>query len=258
MSRYCIECNSSKIVIYARDGDIVCTNCGLVQEERILDDTFYGNIKYDDMDEMHSYYCEVFEEENVNNQVLDIFKRASLNILGEEFQSIIDCALSLYTEYTKGSTLKRGQNKVAIYCTCFLYACQHHHAGVDAKAIYRYFEIPPWLEYSKIGPCLQQILDRTHAHQETNDLLKRMVYTCGRFKNQEAWKIITIAKQLEDKVQCLRSKVKTSKLNACLIYIACVVNGVEWASIETISQIYDVSITTLKKHELLIQSVLKN
>jgi transcription initiation factor TFIIIB Brf1 subunit/transcription initiation factor TFIIB len=250
----CKECRSINLVLCQRDGDIVCTSCGLVQEAHVIDDTLYGNTTYGNMESVTIHYEKLQKYKHNKN---DLFSKASIYILGDEFDNIISEARALYSAI---SQLHKGRHNKALCCACFLYACKNFNAGVEPSKVYAFFDVRLWLHYSKLSFLIEQVMNQKHNVNKVCNYtdLKRMVYECHLLNKQQACQVIHVATQLYNKIQCLTSKVKTSKMNASLIYISCLINKYNDVSLEFVSKFYNVSIATLKKHETLIQTVLKN
>lgn len=245
----CKGCAGQRLVICHRDGDIVCTSCGLVQEAHIVDDTMYGNACFAEEHEglLDNHY-EPLKDDKTHSAEWHIFSKASLSILGDDFQQIVEEAHQLFESVTKTC---KGMHKKALYCVCFLNACRNQQTGVDATQVYRYFEVPTWQHYSKLCNLVKPSYVRDY-----DKTIKRMVYECVKLEEKQMWQVIKIACHLQEKIMCVSSKVKMSKMNACLIYVSAKINKIEWISMEYISKLYNVSLPTLKKHELLIQGVL--
>jgi len=255
MERTCKHCHSSKLVICQRDGDIVCTGCGLVQEGHLIDDTLFGNMTHND-NENCSYYRKVEKDESATTRAIKLlFRQASTCILGDEFDIIVADACLLCEPVAK---LHKGENRYALYCVCFLLACKQNKIGVEPRNVYAYFNVPMWSHYGKLSLEVSSHLSKQVKSTPSNTeiLLRRMVHDYLKLDKDTTWKVINVACEIQQRVSCLASKVKTCKLNACLVYISCKINNVEPLSMKQISELYGVSIQTLKRHELLIQSVL--
>lgn len=252
----CKDCNSTKLVICRQDGDIVCTSCGLVQEAHVMDDTLYGNTTYDDKDICTTHYEKLNTNQNIKYTIKDMFNKASAHILGDEFSNIINDACALYTSVSQIHRVK--QNK-ALCCACFLYACKKINTEVEPSKVYTFFGVRMWLHYSKLIILIEQSMKYGNKFSKANSsMLKRMVYDCPNLNQQQAWNVIKVATQLYEKIQCMTSNVKMSKMNACLIYISCLINKYDDVTLQFVSKFYNVSIATLKKHESLVQNILKN
>lgn len=255
---FCKSCKSDKLIICHRDGDIVCSSCGLVQEGHIIDDTLYGNISHTELESGYIPTAQPTTEKS--NSARIVFAQASIYILGDEFDGVVTDACLSFEVAAKNH---RGRCRKALSCVCFLNACKNHKTGVDPKMVYAYFQVPMWLHYSKLNLLLstceqQNTKTKNKGVKDENIAIKRMVHGLPGINKNDAWKVINVAYQLQQQVGCLLSKVKISKLNACLIYISCQINKHDKFNMQCVSQIYNVSIPTLKRHELLIQSALVN
>lgn len=258
MERICKDCYSPKLVICQRDGDIVCKGCGLVQEGYLVDDTLYGNTKHDDNGNW-SYHHKTKEEQDATSKVVfkRIFGQASICVLGDEFDRIVVDACLFCEPVAK---FHRGEHRHALYCVCFLLACKVNKVDIEPRNVYAYFNVPMWSHYGKLSLEVSKYMSKKEkiTLSDTEMILRRMVHDYLNLDKDTAWKVIQVACKIQQKVKCLVSKVKTCKLNACLVYISCKINNVQSMSMKQVSKIYGVSIQTLKRHELLIQSILSN
>jgi transcription initiation factor TFIIIB Brf1 subunit/transcription initiation factor TFIIB len=154
---------------------------------------------------------------------------------------------------------KKSSKKKAIMAASVYHASKINKIGLRATDIYRAFGVPLWSDFSKICQCWKgfQGFDEITNTSIENDTLTRMVYMNVYIPLEFLWEVIKNARLILNKIdKCIMNNTKNDKLNACLIYIACQMLGVKITQ-KKICELYDVSAVTLKKHEALIQSLLK-
>lgn len=243
----CNDCGSDQLLIHWREGDIVCSQCGLVKEERILDDTYYGNKHFDE--DVQPAFCDNPQNETVQ-WAIEI-------LLGDGNSLLIDLCTQLFDAIgkTSGKRLKgktrRAALAAAIYCTS-----KYHNRGLKAEVIYSMFEIDLWFMYSDMCvmwnacPEFKKIITCL-----TDDEINRMVYSNFDIPFEATKKVCKYCNVLKKTVGSYLTNAKVSKLNACFIYIACQQLNLQ-ISKKNIHNAYGVSIATLTKHEGMIQDIL--
>lgn len=245
----CDDCGSHKLVVHWREGDIVCSQCGLVKEERILDDTYYGNKPFEEDEQP------VFSNEAQNETI----KWAIESLLGDGNTLLIDLCTQMF--HAIGRTLgksMRGKTRRAVIAAAIYSASKYHKRGLTAEAIYCMFEIDVWFMYSDICalwnacPEFKAILTCS-----IDDALARMIYSNQDIPFDMTKQVHKYCNILRDAVGSHLTNAKISKLNACFVYIACQQSNLH-ISKKDIHKAYGVSIATLTKHESMIQDILKH
>jgi transcription initiation factor TFIIIB Brf1 subunit/transcription initiation factor TFIIB len=259
----CLDCGGEDFVTDYHAGDILCKHCGLVKEERIIDDTYKGNLSFSDYEE-HSLYFEETKIEDNDDNILDkkdmvYMKSVIKNIIDIENDiSFFNTCKDLYSIVFR-SKERTTSKKKAIMAASVYYASKINRRGLRANDIYHAFDVPLWTDFSKICQYWKgfKYCDEITDATIENDTLTRMVHMNTYIPLECLWKVIKNARLILQKIdKCIMSSTKNDKLNACLIYIACQMVGVKITQ-KKICELYDVSAVTLKKHEAMIQSLLK-
>jgi transcription initiation factor TFIIIB Brf1 subunit/transcription initiation factor TFIIB len=247
----CDDCGSHKLVIQWREGDIVCSQCGLVKEERILDDTYYGNKPYDE--DIQPALCS-------NEAQNETIKWAIESLLGDGNTILIDLCTQMFHAIgrTSGKSL-RGKTRRAVIAAAIYCASKYHKRGLTAEAIYSMFEIDMWFMYSDIcvlwSTCPE--FKAVFATTTIDDALARMVYSNLDIPFDATKQVLKYCNILRDAVGSHLTNAKVSKLNACFVYIACQQSNLD-ISKKDIHKAYGVSMATLTKHETMIQDILEH
>jgi transcription initiation factor TFIIIB Brf1 subunit/transcription initiation factor TFIIB len=264
MAQICKDCSSDRLVIHTRDGDLVCTQCGLVNESRMIVEDYLSN---------HDVFGQCGKDNimaSFNNYDDTVYHKASIRDLREmteklfgfeSCEDVTQAAVDLYDKVTKAyndntvkKTLKH-KKRLAIMASCIQYICMSLKKGMNPEVIYSHFGVPLWQEYSTVCQYLKDTRqDECVACDD--DMISRMVASHPAIHGDKSWQIIQAARQLKGKVDhILTNFTKSSKLSACFIYIACKTLhlNVSKASIQTV---YGVSSVTLLKHEKMIQKAL--
>jgi hypothetical protein len=266
----CNDCGSDKLVECVQDGDLVCSNCGLVKMGHLIDDTYKGNCCFDENGgTMHDVFKEC--QENVAIQQMPnsyeyrkehcSLKRSGEFILG--IDNSFDVNTTSWTLFlgamNKSCKGKRGDKKQAVLAASMYCACKMHKRGIQAQIIYSYFNIPLWKDFTEICSNWSDVNGIREAliSISEGDALKRMIYDNSDIPDDKLWLVVKNAYVIKDKLNgSLDCMVKASKLNACLIYIACSIVGCKMSK-QNIKDIYGVTPVTLKKHETMIQLCLE-
>lgn len=247
----CFSCQSEKIVHIVADGDIVCTSCGVVQQGHVIDDTYWGNKKYtDNMDYEHPK-----PTSEPPNPLMATLKEACLHLLNMENTFVIERTMYFIGAINSkdNSVVKRGDRKRAVLATCFYLATREAaNIGLHANVVYDYFGVPMWKEYTYVICMLDLKVEKDILFY---DSLRRMVYDCPDIDINLQWRIIKMAETVREKVHgIVGSSGKPSKLNACYIYIAWKLIEPTKVCLQSFCAHFDISVSTLHKHELLIQT----
>lgn len=245
----CFACKSAKIVHVVVDGDMVCRACGVVQQAHVIDDTYWGNAKYNDATEECLPAPLPYSEPQ--HPLRKSLKEACFHLMNTENTLVTERTIH-FVDILHGHGIKR---KTAI-ATCFYLATKEANVGLNASIIYAYFQVPIWKEYNNVVAVLSPELRVGDAM--CCESLRRMVYTCYDIDVKLQWKIIKAAESIRQKVHGIVGvNGKPSKLNACYIYIARKLIEPNMFCIEDHCKFFDVSVSTLNKHERMIQAALQ-
>lgn len=243
----CNDCGSDQLLIHWREGDIVCSQCGLVKEERILDDTYYGNKPFDE--DVQPSFCDKTQNETVKWAV-DI-------LLGDGNSLLIDLCTQLFNAIGRISNKRlKGKTRRAALAASIFCASKYHIRGLTAEVIYNMFEIDMWFMYSDMCALWNTCLEfKEVITYSTDDELTRMVYGNPDIPYEALKQVCKYCNILKKTVGSHLTNAKISKLNACFIYIACEQLKLQ-ISKKKIHKAYGVSMATLTKHESMIQDIL--
>lgn len=243
----CIECRHAALV-WDRDGDIVCTYCGLVKQERYISDEPLM-IKNGDDDTKEIYHAEAIHNDGIAERLLNTYWKDL------EYENMKELCITLFNKLAEG---KKNPLHMSL---CAYYASKYLMLTYSIDYICSKFTVCEnkfWKEYGNITQYWRDLpfyKDMLTKHTSFN----KMVYMLEDIIDHKAvsvWDIMKITRQIEDKIQSRMDSHKKSKVNACIIYIACKIANT--CGIKEISKLYNVSIPTLLKHEKLIQGILRS
>lgn len=261
MSLYgtCEECDSIEIVLNVRQGEIVCTNCGLVKESRYLDDTYYGNQSFNngEMDKCSPPTIETPLTRRTPRLLREVIG-ALIHV--DSPYTIVNMATDLYhTAIDKLGGDKRGTRKRAIIAAAVHVVCQVYNCGLNPLHIYAACGVQPWLDYSVITTTWKSVtgFQKWMMAVQNNDSITRMVHSNTHIPHESTKDVIKIVVQLREKVELyLKCRTKASKFHATLIFIACGIFGCPLTP-KDVQEAYGITPVTLNKHERLVQEALE-
>jgi hypothetical protein len=234
----------------------------LVKQSHIIDDTYHGNSSFIEdggmlntlLKESHQFQNSQSSKEHTNWKDHCCLKKCSEVLLGlDTCNDVIALSWELFcTAMTKE---KRGDTKKAVLAASMYCACKIHKRGIPAQAVYSHFNIPIWKHFTGICENWRDIkgVQEMLISLSKDDALKRMIYSNSEIPDDLLWSVCKTAYNIRDKLNgSLSDKIKASKLNVCLIYIACSVVGCSLSK-QKIKELYGVTPVTLIKHETMIQ-----
>lgn len=251
----CFDCSSTKLIHIIADGDIVCGSCGVIQESHVIDNTYRGNVTYNDETEVvyHVSSCDDY------HPLKKILQTASFHLLDTEHSLVIQRTIHYFDMVIarNDGVTTRGDRKKGALATCFYLATRQCQVGLSVDVIYSYFGVPTWKEYSNIVRVLGPEL--VVGTSTVCDSLRRMVYSCQDIDYKMQWDIIKVAEQIKDKVHHIVGlNGKPSKLNVCYIYIARKILEPNKVCIDKHCEQFGTSASTLQRHEKMIQAALQH
>lgn len=243
----CAECMGTRLV-YDRDGDFVCSECGLVKNSRVIDDAPEWRV-YDDNDQ-DAVRAEVMIEENRQHRDRELVK-----IMLDLDDGLREACWVFFEKIDRG--LKHGDKKKAVMASCVYLASKQMSRGYTIEGVIALFRVKNtmfWDCYKKVSQLLNIKGDEHQEHDRNDGLLRRMVHKLD-LEGRETWDVLKAASMLLGK--CSGSNAKTSKFYACIIYIACgICNVKRGVTRKDICVLYNASLATLKKHEKMVQNTL--
>ena len=259
----CNDCGSFNLITHVADGDIVCRDCGLVKQGCYLDDTYYYNKNFND-NGVTCYESQNIIETSVDCSMMNIVKEVYDTIFaGENNHNLIVETMHL-CELAKNSLKnKKGSHRRAIIAAAIYCICRFKKRGKKAEDIYKLLCIDVWQDFSVVCQAWKDLKEFSNilciTSGDNTSIVTRMVYDNKFIPEGKQWDILKTIKKLMSIIEAssMKSNVRLSKLNASLIFIACEVNCCS-VSRANICDLYGISSITLKKHEALIQEVLKS
>jgi transcription initiation factor TFIIIB Brf1 subunit/transcription initiation factor TFIIB len=275
----CEECRSDRIVECWSAGDMVCSNCGLVQYGGILDDrcTEYGyqDVNFDDNVGSTSTIvdardCKGFDVRKLlkyQNQCgrktdtgANAF-RQELSKMGLDNTIVAATAIDLFARAIQDIGNKH--TKTVVMAVSLYYSCKLHKNATTLAEICDAFSVSEkrfWQHSTSVlesWKTLTNFKDIMVASSQ-EDILVRMIYSVPGIPQEHMWGVVKAARNLQTHVAgSAMQALKPSKLNSTIIYIACsIALGPKIISKARLSQGFGVSMTTMNKHEKMIQSML--
>lgn len=258
----CNDCGSINLITHVADGDIVCRDCGLVKQGCYLDDTYNYNKSFND-DILPCYETQNIIEKPVDCSMLNIIKEVYDTLFeGDNNHNLIVSTMHLCEVAKNSMKNKKGSHKRAIIAAAVYCTCRFQKRGKRAEDIYKLLRIDVWQDFSAVCQAWKDLKEFSNVGNITSgdntSIATRMVYDNKFIPEGKQWDVLKTIKKLMSIIEAstMKSNVRLSKLNASLIFIACEINCCS-VSRANICDLYGISSITLKKHEALIQEVLK-
>lgn len=244
----CNDCNSDKV--YEINGEILCTDCGLV---------LFGSVCQEDIIYNHNY--DIYDSEiKVNTKIEFDLKNICINHF-QMSDNMFSSTLELFKD-VKQDNIFKGEHLNGYLAGCIYYTYKFFNISKQKNDIICYFN----LSLNKFNICCNEIIEIlsnkpyfTKLLKETSpeDILVQMVYKIQSLHNKE-WDVIKSSKKIINKLNKSNEfkNLKPSKINATIIYITCKLLKIKIMK-KDISNVLDVSIVTMVKHEKIIQELLK-
>jgi hypothetical protein len=234
MTQQCKDCQSFKIVWDWSNGDVVCTNCGLVQLERFIDDC----IPYKDVDQY-----EVIRPP-LSKNMITFANEINIKVFGGNNDDAHELLQGVVDETNKPKT----EIAVDIF--------NSRQTGITAKSFCETLAIKPkefWKAMDKRG---------TSSNDRSYVMLKRLVYDCTLIQDsQEEKQVLRVANKFRETLLQEATVTQAFRLDRLLISLViiavCDVVRIKDVTKKVMCKHYNMSIGTLKKHEVVLQSVLE-
>jgi transcription initiation factor TFIIIB Brf1 subunit/transcription initiation factor TFIIB len=240
----CSDCGGDKFV-WDRDGDMTCTGCGLVKEERYIDD----RCDYQDLERV----AFLIEEEDKGNGV----PRELLPYI-EDYDEVLQAyAEKMFTIYCKSTSSKKNDTKRAILANCLYYASIALKRSFGIEEIVERMDVSMkdfWSNLYDVRNVMKGQKFYDDIDPVKSDTLARMVFSIEGLVSFgfDKWKVIRTCHKLSD---LLPNVGKKEKMNASIVYVALCACGIRVTHKE-FCEFTNISLGTLKKHEASIQACL--
>lgn len=259
MMHVCSDCRGYQFV-WDNNGDVVCTTCGLVKIERYIDDRpEWGSYNAYDM-------CRaalLIEEDHESDQVKEA--KAFLQVI-ENDEPLVATCIELYCIAIDKLRVIHTKHKKNIMAICIYHASCHVQRGLIPEHVMAMMQVnsadfwkesynvsQTWTDLSYYDSLMSAVASASSAYQRLVHILESVVWL-GKRK----WDVIKAANILFHRIQGTHviGRVKQSKLHPTIIYIACMVCGIK-VELRELCRCLNTSVTTVKKHEAMIQDVLR-
>lgn len=220
-ARQCPTCISARVVWNWTDGDIICTGCGLVLEERFIDDRVpaskYSDYKYD--------------EPKLKKNVV-----ASATMIGVDMP---DSTLQLIQQSCR-EKFDKPTVAASIYNTV---------KGMTAKQICSALDIKP----SKFWKAAS-----TSKTADNKDILRRTIYECDVIPKDKVCVVMKTAISLFEALEKsnINQSLRKDRLAVSLLILSCEMLGI-FKKRNVLCKTYKISMETVRKHEYAVQQALR-
>jgi transcription initiation factor TFIIIB Brf1 subunit/transcription initiation factor TFIIB len=264
----CSDCKESKMV-WDRDGDMVCTNCGLVKNEKCISDepewrSYEGcedecrvevYINEDNEIERKDYkefqpYLQTYDktlQDTASNMYIHLKKQEVGTQVGTQVASQVASQVKLI-----GASSKK---KLIIMSICVYLSGKVLKRSLSYSDICTIFQISDtsfWTEYNNVIPNLRNHKDYNEivSSSKVNNNVSRIVHTlCDAYNFIDKWLLLKVSNDIYNKlsdVAALQS-CKGSKISLAVVYYVCMTLKYNISRRE-FCNIFKTSESTLKKH----------
>jgi transcription initiation factor TFIIIB Brf1 subunit/transcription initiation factor TFIIB len=241
----CTDCKSKKLAWDWANGDLVCTACGLVAQERFIDE----RVSYRDFDEFCPMTNRVLTQKPIDHKIVQQTNVMNAMLLNGMLDNTTDIARAVDDFCNKPPTVDVDVSKKA-HITCGIYAKTQ---GLDVKDLCHQMNIKTsafWKATTRNG--ISEVPERRFQ-----DVLKRAIYKCPHIPAKQEWQVFKIANKFLEAINKTphMQNTKPDRLIVSLMIIACEIKKIPINRVKVCKQ-YKLSAETLNKHEILLQEVL--
>jgi hypothetical protein len=247
-TQQCRDCKSTKLVWDWANGDVVCTGCGLVAQERFIDE----RVSYKD----HNDYCpDKIQTPKVSRE----FQRAihhtntiNATLLNSALDNTTNMAEAINDFCNQTPQMDIAVPKKATI-TAGIYA---NTQGVTVKDLCHQMNIKT-SNFWKATTC--HGVTTMNPQRRFQDLLKRTIYTCEHIPKAKEWQTFKIARQFLEAIHDspLFQNIKPERIVISVMIIACGLSKATTMTRADLCKEYKLSPETLAKHEALLQELLR-
>lgn len=255
----CDECCSVQFV-WDRDGDVVCTSCGLVKIERYIDDSSeWRSYNVDDMCRAEILVQCSSQETRQRKEIEDILQPFSDDRLKDIGKELYDIA------HGKCKHRNTMYHKRVIMAVCIYYASHYLQRGMIAENVVTLLDVDvkdfwgsstditrAWMPLKYYKELINAVAAASPFHR-----MVHMMVTHGLVEESNTWEVIKATYVFAGRIKDnhLIGNTKQSKLNVTIVYIACLACNVR-VSLGPLCKLFNTSPHTVKKHEAMIQKIL--
>lgn len=242
----CNDCGGDRFV-WDRDGDVTCTGCGLVWQERYIDD----HCDHQDLERVAFLYQE--------DDASCMWKREMLPYMMGFDEVIQAYAEKMFDIYCKSS--KKNDTKRAIMANCLFYASIALKRSFTIEEITGRLDISNkdfWANFYDVRDAMKGESFYADIDPVKADTLSRLVYSIdGYFGGFDKWRVIRTCHHISEACGDCGAGAKKNKMNASIVYVSLCACGVKVKHKEFCGMM-NISEGTLKKHEATIQACLRS
>lgn len=237
----CRDCNSSKLVWDWANGDIVCTSCGLVNEERFIDDRC--NYKYHEDHEPRE--PKTIVSKKIDN-IVDAINTTLYNGMVDDTTVISERVQNVYEKHSNEDNIEKITKADVV---AGVYTCEK---GLTARELCTTMNVKAKSFWKSVKS------DQIVWEQRLLDIVKRNVYNCANIEKDKEWNVIKYSSKIIDKIMNSAEvqNIRLDRLAISLMYIACKCDNLKFDKKEFV-KLYGISLETLYRHEHIIQTILE-
>ncbi len=242
MSQVCTDCKSDKFVWDWANGDVVCTSCGLVAQERFIDD----RAAFKDYDE----YAPL--DAPTNKTITQHTNHLNAALFNGHLDNTTDMAKTIqdFCNNTPNQETRTKAQRADV-----LTAAYTNTKGIPAKDLCEALNVKPstfWKAATK-----HKVVDKNSSNRP-NELLKRTIYENPDIPNGREWSVFKTARKFLEALSATPSiqGIKPDRLAVSLMIIACEVEQVGLKR-NKVCHKYRLCLETLSRHEAMLQEALK-
>jgi transcription initiation factor TFIIIB Brf1 subunit/transcription initiation factor TFIIB len=250
----CPDCGGFSFVDDYRQGDTICTQCGLVVQERfIVDDYFYNATSYEDHEEI------MYPDEGYNYSNYNIHRKMEAACIQLSVpQSIQDAARTMFDTVRKNKCFKGNPLNALVGCCIYLSYNTSSCLGISREM--KDICIPLGIDMSSFHKTLKSVYDilphlsREIVSNTNSDGILRKIQTIECIPENMRWSVkkeVDILESIRQKNNILMGS-SPSVINYVLIYVACEILNI---AVDKKKFIEDANISraTLDKHTRLVR-----
>jgi hypothetical protein len=233
----CTDCKSDRLVWDWASGDVVCTSCGLVVQERFIDD----RVSFKDMGDYTPLATPV------TKQILKKVDVVNANLFNGMLEGTTDVAKAIdefcQSSPSDGDVLSKADVASGVFANT---------NGFSAKELCVAMDVKPRQLWKAV------VKHKVINTNRTSAVLKRTIYECEDIQSGREWEVFKVAKTFLEALEnnVLIQRIKSDKLVVSLMIIACEVVKLDVKRKELCRK-YVLSLDTLIRHEALLQEALK-
>lgn len=244
----CRDCKSTSLVWDWANGDVVCTACGLVAQERFIDE----RVNYKDYDEYCPSKIRTPQESKVFQKTIKHTNIINATLLNNALDTTTDMAEAVNDFCNQSPRVDVNVSRKATTAA----GIYENTQGVAIKDLCQQMNIKTtdfWKATTRHG------ITTMKPQRRFKDLLKRTIYTCHHIPKAKEWETFKIARQFFEAIHDspLFQNIKPERIIISLMIIACELSKATTLTRADLCKEYKLSIETLAKHEALLQQVLK-